>query len=159
MFCFVGPHPWYMEVPRLGSNWTWSHSHSHIIAEPHLQPIPQLVARILTLWFLVIFSSFFFLYLNNLYMVILYSLADNFSILGLLIFYSIVLIFQLALTHVALFPWVFFFFACFFKKLFFIWAGNFSWNLVCGFALRPGLKVSSSGGRFRLCILGNREPQ
>ena len=23
-FCFLGPHPWHMEIPRLGSNWSYS---------------------------------------------------------------------------------------------------------------------------------------
>ena len=24
LFCFLGPHPWHMEVPRLGLNWSYS---------------------------------------------------------------------------------------------------------------------------------------
>ena len=51
LFCFVcfflGPHPWHMEVPRLGIRVraaAASHSHSDTRSEPYLQPKPQLVA-------------------------------------------------------------------------------------------------------------------
>ena len=39
-FCFLGPHPWHMEVPGVGvkSGITGS--------EPHLQPTPQLTAML-----------------------------------------------------------------------------------------------------------------
>ena len=43
MFCFLGPHPWHMEVPRLGGQvGATAASHSHAGSEPHLQPTPQL---------------------------------------------------------------------------------------------------------------------
>ena len=44
--CFLGPHPWHMEVPRIGAiaaGLRHSHSHSHAGSEPHLQPTPQLM--------------------------------------------------------------------------------------------------------------------
>lgn len=71
-------------------------------------------------------------------------MPDNFNILRLLISDSTALIFQLALTHVALFPSVFFFFfVCFFENLLLIWEVIFLG--IFGFASRPGLKGSSSG--------------
>ena len=51
-FCFLGPHWWHMEVPRLGVQSELSivaslrHSHSNTGSEPHLQPTPQLVATL-----------------------------------------------------------------------------------------------------------------
>ena len=43
---FPGPHPQYMEVPRLGAAIAASlhHSHSNSGSESHLQPTPQLMA-------------------------------------------------------------------------------------------------------------------
>ena len=48
--CFLGPHPQHMEVPRLGVEselqlLVYTHSHSNAVAEPHLQPTPQLTAK------------------------------------------------------------------------------------------------------------------
>ena len=45
LFCFLGLHPWHMEVPRLrgpirATDAGHSHSHSHIRSEPCLQPTP-----------------------------------------------------------------------------------------------------------------------
>ena len=54
-FVFLGPHPWYMEVPGLGGHTasglchSHSHSHSHAGSELHLRPTPQLMAT-LYLW-------------------------------------------------------------------------------------------------------------
>ena len=46
-FCFLGPHPQHMKVPRLGVGATAAglcHSHSSSEPEPHLQRTPQLTA-------------------------------------------------------------------------------------------------------------------
>ena len=48
-FVFSGLHPRHMEVPRLGGQIKAiaagpCHSHSNARSEPHLQPIPQLMA-------------------------------------------------------------------------------------------------------------------
>ena len=45
-FVFFGPHPWHMEVPRLGGQIGATaaglhHSHSNSRSEPHLRPTPQ----------------------------------------------------------------------------------------------------------------------
>ena len=49
IFCFLGPHPLHMEVPRLGGLFrataaSLHHSHSNVGSEPRLQPPPQLTA-------------------------------------------------------------------------------------------------------------------
>jgi len=48
-FCFLGPHPRHMEVPRLGAliravAASLHHSHSNAGSKPRLQPTPQLTA-------------------------------------------------------------------------------------------------------------------
>ena len=46
-FLFLGPHPWHMEVPRLGrirATAAGHHSHSNTRSESCLQPSPQLTA-------------------------------------------------------------------------------------------------------------------
>ena len=46
IFCFLGPHPRHMEVPRLGVQSKVSaglhHSHSNARSKPYLRPTPQL---------------------------------------------------------------------------------------------------------------------
>ena len=49
LFCFVllvflGLHPWHIEVPHSRSNWSYSHSHSNLGSELHLQPTSQPMA-------------------------------------------------------------------------------------------------------------------
>ena len=49
VFVFLGPHPWHMEVPRLGGligavAAGHSHNHSSAGSEPHLWPTPQFTA-------------------------------------------------------------------------------------------------------------------
>ena len=48
-FCFLGPYPWHMELPRLGNHIGATasglhHSHSNTGSKLHLQPTPQLAA-------------------------------------------------------------------------------------------------------------------
>ena len=48
---FLGPHPWHMEVPRLGVQSELQlpglhHSHSNVGSELRQQPIPQLMATL-----------------------------------------------------------------------------------------------------------------
>ena len=44
-FCFLGPQPWHMEVPRLGVQLELHHSPSNIRSKLHLWPTPQLMAK------------------------------------------------------------------------------------------------------------------
>ena len=48
VFCFFGPHPWHMEVPRLGSNWSCSCQPQPQQPGPklHLRPTLQLMAML-----------------------------------------------------------------------------------------------------------------
>ena len=48
-FSFLGPHPWHMEIPRLGGPIRAAaaglhHSHSNLGSQLHLQPTLQLMA-------------------------------------------------------------------------------------------------------------------
>ena len=52
IFVFLGPHPWHMEVPRLGVESELHeaaglhHSHSNVLSEPFVQPTTQLLAAL-----------------------------------------------------------------------------------------------------------------